>query len=332
VSFDLILPFLEPIAGLIESDGVSEIMVNATADQHSRVFVERYGCVDAVSDVGLDPDSLLVAVKNIARTLGEEITEERPLLDARLPDGSRVAAAMPPISLDGITLTIRKFAEKLYSAGELARIGAVTEDTVEYLRGAISDHKSILISGGTSTGKTTMLNALARFIGPEERIVTIEDTAELHLEQPNLVRFEARREQQSGLPGLPIPAVTIRDLVKHSLRHRPDRIIVGEVRGGEAFDLLQALNTGHAGTIATIHANSAALAINRLATCVLQAGVDLPYAAIRSSIADSIDLLLHLKRTRAGRRHVAELVEIEGYNGAADQFRLRAIYAEAGRE
>jgi pilus assembly protein CpaF len=177
-----------------------------------------------------------------------------------------------------------------------------------------------------------MLNALARFIGPEERIVTIEDTAELHLEQPNLVRFEARREQQSGLPGLPIPAVTIRDLVKHSLRHRPDRIIVGEVRGGEAFDLLQALNTGHAGTIATIHANSAALAINRLATCVLQAGVDLPYAAIRSSIADSIDLLLHLKRTRAGRRHVAELVEIEGYNGAADQFRLRAIYAEAGRE
>jgi pilus assembly protein CpaF len=332
VSFDLILPFLEPIAGLIESDGVSEIMVNATADQHSRVFVERYGCVDAVSDVGLDPDSLLVAVKNIARTLGEEITEERPLLDARLPDGSRVAAAMPPISLDGITLTIRKFAEKLYSAGELARIGAVTEDTVEYLRGAISDHKSILISGGTSTGKTTMLNALARFIGPEERIVTIEDTAELHLEQPNLVRFEARREQQSGLPGLPIPAVTIRDLVKHALRHRPDRIIVGEVRGGEAFDLLQALNTGHAGTIATIHANSAALAINRLATCVLQAGVDLPYAAIRSSIADSIDLLLHLKRTRAGRRHVAELVEIEGYNGAADQFRLRAIYAEAGRE
>jgi pilus assembly protein CpaF len=332
VSFDLILPFLEPIAGLIESDGVSEIMVNATADQHSRVFVERYGCVDAVSDVGLDPDSLLVAVKNIARTLGEEITEERPLLDARLPDGSRVAAAMPPISLDGITLTIRKFAEKLYSAGELARIGAVTQETVEYLRGAISNRKNILISGGTSTGKTTMLNALARFIGPEERIVTIEDTAELHLEQPNLVRFEARREQQSGLPGLPIPAVTIRDLVKHSLRHRPDRIIVGEVRGGEAFDLLQALNTGHAGTIATIHANSAALAINRLATCVLQAGVDLPYAAIRSSIADSIDLLLHLKRTRAGRRHVAELVEIEGYNGAADQFRLRAIYAEAGRE
>jgi pilus assembly protein CpaF len=332
VSFDLILPFLEPIAGLIESDGVSEIMVNATADQHSRVFVERCGCVDAVSDVGLDPDSLLVAVKNIARTLGEEITEERPLLDARLPDGSRVAAAMPPISLDGITLTIRKFAEKLYSAGELARIGAVTQETVEYLRGAISNRKNILISGGTSTGKTTMLNALARFIGPEERIVTIEDTAELHLEQPNLVRFEARREQQSGLPGLPIPAVTIRDLVKHSLRHRPDRIIVGEVRGGEAFDLLQALNTGHAGTIATIHANSAALAINRLATCVLQAGVDLPYAAIRSSIADSIDLLLHLKRTRAGRRHVAELVEIEGYNGAADQFRLRAIYAEAGRE
>jgi pilus assembly protein CpaF len=192
-------------------------------------------------------------------------------------------------------------------------------EVLEHLRSAIADRKNILVSGGTSTGKTTMLNAVAGFIDPRDRIVVIEDTAELSLAQPNLVRFEARREQ----PGS--PAVTIRDLVKATLRHRPDRILLGEVRGAEAFDLLQALNTGHSGTLATIHANSAAQSLTRFASCVLQSDVQLPFQAIRSSIADSVNMLLQIER-RDGRRVVSELVEVEGYDQGRDQFQLRSVY------
>ena len=315
MSFEVILPFLRPIESLILDDDVSEIMVNGS----SRIFIERRGQLQEIACVAMEEKTLQIAVKNIARSLGDEISEERPLLDSRLPDGSRVAAVFPPCSIGGTTLTIRKFAAKLFTVDELVRIGTLDVEVVELLREAIGARQNILVSGGTSTGKTTMLNALATFIDPFDRIVVIEDTAELHLEQPNVVRFEARREQ----PGS--PAVSIRDLVKATLRHRPDRILLGEVRGAEAFDLLQALNTGHSGTLATIHANSASQAITRLASCVLQSDVQLPFHAIRSGIADSINLLVHIER-RNGRRAVTEVVEIEGYEPAADRFCLQSRY------
>lgn len=315
MGFELILPFLRPIEHLISDEEISEIMVNGSG----RIFVEKHGDLAEVCDARLTEKNLQVAVRNIARALGDEISEHMPLLDSRLPDGSRVAAVIPPCSIGGTTLTIRKFHSRQFTATELVRIGTLPASVLEYLRNAVTTHTNILISGGTGTGKTTLLNALAQFIHEDERIVLIEDTAEIQLDKPNLVRFEARREQPD------LPAVTIRDLVRATLRHRPDRILLGEVRGGEAFDLLQALNTGHSGTLSTIHANSAPQALARLTSCVLQAGVELPYSAIRANIADAIELLLHIER-RHGQRLVAELLRIDRYDQSQDRYELSTVY------
>lgn len=320
MGFELILPFLRPIEHLILDTEISEIMVNGSG----RIFVERRGDLKEIADARLTEKNLQVAVRNIARSLGDEINEAQPLLDSRLPDGSRVAAVIPPCSIGGTTLTIRKFHSKRFTAEELVRIGSLTPALLHQIQVAIENRENILISGGTGTGKTTLLNALANFIGDRERIVLIEDTAEIQLEKPNLVRFEARREQ----PGM--PAVAIRDLVRATLRHRPDRIVLGEVRGGEAFDLLQALNTGHSGTLSTIHANSAQQAITRLTSCVLQAGVELPYAAIRANIADAIQLLLHIER-RHGKRYAAELMRIERYEPSQDRYELKTLFERTNR-
>lgn len=320
MSFDVILPFLRPIAHLIQDPEVSEIMVNGA----NRVFVERDGLLSEVVDVALDDRNLRVAVKNIARALGDDVSEEHPILDARLPDGSRVAAVFPPCSLGGTTLTIRKFQTRFFTAEELVRIGTMSPEVLSTLRDAIAVGANVLISGGTSTGKTTILNALAAFLPSDERIVIVEDTAELHVEYANLVRLEARRQQPHA------PAVTIRDLLRATLRHRPDRIIVGEVRGGEAFDLLQALNTGHAGTLSTIHANSATQALTRLSSCALQGGVELPYRAIRQQIADAIHVVLHLSRTQR-RRYVRELIRVGCYNGVRDSYELETLFTSADR-
>ena len=309
MSFDLILPFLRPIADLIQDPDISEIMVNGSR----RIFIERQGRLQEVTGVRLDERNLTVAVKNIARALGDDISEEQPILDSRLPDGSRVAAILPPCSVGGTTLTIRKFHTRFYTAEELVRIGTMTPDVLEPVRAAIAQNRNILISGGTSTGKTTLLNALAAFLPANDRVVLIEETAELQLDRPNLVRFEARRAQAD------LPAVTIRDLLRATLRHRPDRILVGEVRGGEAFDLLQALNTGHAGSLSTIHANSAAQALARFASCVVQSGVELPYQAARYQIADAIDLVLHLGRHR-GTRVVQQLLKVGRYDAPGDRY------------
>ena len=315
MSFDLILPFLRPIAHLIQDPEVSEIMVNGPG----RIFVERTGVVSEIAGLRLDERNLTVAVKNIARALGDDISEEKPILDSRLADGSRVAAVVPPCSLGGTTLTIRKFRTRFFTAEELVRIGTMPAELLDRLRTAIARNENILISGGTSTGKTTLLNALASFLPERDRVVLIEETAELQIDRPNLVRFEARREQ----PGL--PAVTIRDLLRATLRHRPDRIIVGEVRGGEAFDLLQALNTGHAGSLSTIHASSAGQALARFASCVVQSGVELPYQAARYQIADAIDLVLHLSRRR-GVREVAELIRVERYDQERDRYDCATVF------
>jgi pilus assembly protein CpaF len=315
MSWEVIIPFLRPIENLIRDPDISDIMVNGG----SRVFIEKFGHLKEVPEAVISEKSLQVAVRNIARVLGDDISEEMPLLDARLPDGSRVAAVFPPCSVTGTILTIRKFHAKRYTADELARTGTLTLALLRELREAVENRRTILISGGTGTGKTTLLNALASFIPENERIVVIEDTSELQVAKPNLVRLEARR-QQGGLP-----PVTMRDLLRTSLRLRPDRILIGEVRGGEAFDLLQALNTGHAGSLSTIHANSAEQALSRFTNCVLQSGIELPYAAIRANIGEVFSLIVHIER-RQGQRFVSEVLQVKRYLPGEDRYELLGLF------
>lgn len=300
MSWEVIIPFLKPIEGLIRDPDISDILVNGS----DHVFIEKFGEMLQVPGVIISEKSLQIAIRNIARQLGGDISDDKPILDARLPDGSRVTAIASPSSVNGTSLAIRKFQSKLYGPQDLVRIGTLTPELLMQLQTAVELHQSILISGGTATGETTLLNALSHFIGPEERVIVIEDTSEIQIEKNSLVRLEARREQ----PGR--TAISIRDLLKATLRLRPDRIILGEVRGGEAFDLLQALNTGHSGSLSTIHANSAAEAISRFATCVLMSGIDLPYRVIRQNIGESLDLVIQLKR-QDGKRVVAQVLRIK---------------------
>jgi pilus assembly protein CpaF len=313
--FEMILPFLKPIEHLILDGSISEVMVNGS----EHVFIERNGFLERVPNVSIGDRALMVAVKNIARRLGDDISESKPILDSRLPDGSRVAAVIPPCSLGGVTLTIRKFNTRHFQMEDLIAAGTLDRAIANRLEDYVLTRKNILISGGTGTGKSTLLSILGKFIPPEERTLVIEDTAEIHLIQQNLVRLEARREQNG------LPAVAIRDLLKAALRHRPDRIILGEIRGGEAFDLLQLLNTGHSGTLSTIHANSARQGLARFTSCVLQSGVDLPYRAIKTNIADSLGAVVHIER-RPGRRYVSEILEINGYDPDADLFDYAAVF------
>jgi pilus assembly protein CpaF len=314
--FEVILPFLKPIEHLILDESISEVMVNGP----DRVFIERDGYIQKVPGIALGERSLTVAVKNIARRLGDDISESKPILDSRLPDGSRVAAVIPPCSLSGVTLTIRKFNSRHFDIEDLIRSCTLDRRLANQLEDYLLQRRNLLISGGTGTGKTTLLTALGKFIPADERILLIEDTAEIQLAHENLVRFEARRAQNGT------PAVSIRDLLKAALRHRPDRILVGEVRGGEAFDLLQLLNTGHSGTISTIHASSAKQGLSRFTSCVLQSGMDLPYRAIKTNIGDSLNVVVQIER-RPGRRFISEVLEINSYDPDADLFDFCAIYA-----
>jgi pilus assembly protein CpaF len=313
--FEMILPFLKPIEHLILDDSISEVMVNGA----DHVFIEKQGFLQQVPGVTLGERSLMVAVKNIARRLGDDISESKPILDSRLPDGSRVAAVIPPCSLGGVTLTIRKFNTRHFEMEDLIRAGTLDRALANRLEDCVLTRKNILISGGTGSGKTTLASILGKFIPPDERILIIEDTAEIQLRQENLVRFEARREQNG------IPAVAIRDLLKAALRHRPDRIILGEIRGGEAFDLLQLLNTGHSGTLSTIHANSAKQGLARFTSCVLQSGIELPYRAIKTNIADSLNVIVQVER-RPGRRYISEVLLINGYDPDTDLFDYSAVF------
>ena len=318
-SLDRILPFLKPIEDLLCDPTITEVMVN---DGGRRICVEREGTIEAVHDRTLETRNLTVAIKNIARACGDEISDAQPLLDARLEDGSRVAAMFPPCAVSGPVLTIRKFTRR-YSLDDLVAVGSLNAPTASALTRAVATEQNILISGGTGTGKTTLLNALAAHIPDRDRIVLIEETAEIHLDKPNVLRLEARRAQQALGQEAPLPPVTIADLLRAALRHRPDRILVGEVRGAEAFDLLQALNTGLLGSLSTIHANSAEQAFTRLAHCVLTANVGLPHRSTREAIGLAIHLVVHIARID-GHRRVTEIAAVRGYDAQHDRFQLES--------
>ena len=314
------LEALGPLRPLVEDDTLTEIMVNGT----DMVYVEREGKI-LLTDVRFDDENhLLRVIDLIVSAVGRRIDHRQPLCDARLLDGSRVNAVVPPISIDGPILTIRKFAKDPYQVGDLIRFGTLTEASAAFLRACVLARANIMISGGTGTGKTTLLNVCSSFIPIDERIVTIEDAAELQLHQEHVCRMEARPADINGEG-----RIAIRELVINSLRMRPDRIVVGECRGGEALDMLQAMNTGHEGSMSTVHANTAADAISRLETMVLMAGAELPMPAIRKQIAAAVNLIIQLSRLKDGSRRVTSVTEIIGMEG--DTITMQDIFTFQSR-
>ncbi len=295
-----------PIDGLLKDDTVSEVMVNSSAD----VYVEREGKI-VLADVQFRDDAhVLQIIEKIVAPVGRRIDESSPMVDARLPDGSRVNAIIPPLALKGPCLTIRKFSKNPLTMATMVKYNTLTEKMATLLRACVMGKLNIMVSGGTGSGKTTTLNALSSFIPNDERIVTIEDAAELQLRQDHVVILETRPANVEGKG-----AITIRDLVKNALRMRPDRIVVGEVRGSEALDMLQAMNTGHEGSLTTAHANSPRDALSRVETMVLMAGMDLPVRAIREQISSAIDLIVHQSRLQDGSRRITHLSEVQGMEG-----------------
>ncbi|MEP7309331.1 MAG: ATPase, T2SS/T4P/T4SS family [Acidobacteriota bacterium] len=322
-SLDRILPFLGPIRDLLTDDEITEVMVNAGGQA---IFVERRGRLQKVSGRTVPEHYLVAAIKNIARFCGDEISEAQPILDARLEDGSRIAAMFPPCSVAGPVLTIRRFTRR-YSLRDLVEIGSVAADAAQVLERAVLHRSNILIAGGTGTGKTTLLNALAAVIPVGDRLVVIEETSEIYLgNRENVLSFEARRARPASHDVPAVDAVTIADLLKATLRHRPDRIVVGEVRGAEAFDLLQALNTGHRGSLTTVHANSAPEALTRVAHCVARGGVGLPHAAVREAIASAIHMVVHITRSDVGTRRVSHILSIEQFDARLERFVTQDAY------
>ena len=297
---------LGPLEGLLADDSVSEIMVNGPR----RVYVERAGRLERADCQFTDEASVLAIIERIIAPLGRRCDESQPYVDARLADGSRVNAIIAPLSLSGPTLTIRKFSRRALTPEDFIRFGTWSHNAAEFMKLCVRLRKNVIVSGGTGSGKTTLLNLLSGFIPHSERIVTIEDAAELRLQQPHVVRLEARPPNIEGKG-----AVTIRDLVKNALRMRPDRILVGECRGGEALDMLQAMNTGHDGSLTTVHANSPRDVISRLETMVLMSGMDLPSRAIREQIASAVDCVIHESRLSDGSRKVVAISEVTGLEG-----------------
>jgi pilus assembly protein CpaF len=304
-----------PLERLLVDDTVTEIMVNGPYD----VWIEREGLLHKTTVRFTDESHLRRIINKMVAEVGRRIDEAQPMVDARLPDGSRINAVIPPLSLSGALLTIRKFGTERLDLESLIRIGTLSPEATDLLRGCVEARLNVLISGGTGTGKTTLLNALSAAIPDSERIVTIEDAAELRLAQRHVLRLECRPMNVEGEG-----EVTIRDLVRNALRMRPDRIVVGEVRGAEALDMLQALNTGHDGSLSTAHANSPRDALARLETMVLMAGYDLPLRAIRQQIASALDLVIQLERLHDGSRKVVAITEVQRME--SDVITLQDLY------
>ena len=311
---ELLKPFLPGLENVLEDPEVSEIMINGPRN----VWVERRGKLVSHDAPRLDAAALVRAAIHIARPLGLDPTRS-PIVDARLEDGSRVAICVPPAS-PSVAITVRRFGNRSFSPDDLVRLGSLPQKVLNAARKVLQGRQNILVSGGTGSGKTTLLNALIELLPDDERIVSIEDTLELRIDRSNCVRFEAR--------GLATGAVTIRDLVRHALRHRPDHIVVGEVRGGEAADLLQALNTGHGGSLTTIHANNAESALSRLASCAMQGGGDLPWEVTCRGVVDGIAMVIHMTR-RKGRRFVEEALHVGDYEATKRRWHYRPVAFES---
>ena len=303
------------ITPLLLDDSVSEVMVNG----RDQIYVERQGKLVRAEAAFASDEDLIRVIREIAAFVGRRIDEESPMVDARLPDGSRVNAIIPPLAIDGPSLTIRKFAKDPYTVQDLVRFGTLTEEAAGFLQACVTARMNAIVSGGTGSGKTTTLNVLSSFIPSDERIVTIEDAAELQLRQDHKVRLESRPPNLDGRG-----RISIRELVVNSLRMRPDRIVIGECRSGEALDMLQAMNTGHDGSLTTIHANTPRDALSRLETLVLMSGIDLPQRAIREQMASALVLIAHLTRLRDGTRRVTHVTEVQGMEG--DVITLQDIF------
>ncbi|HSK90953.1 MAG TPA: CpaF family protein [Euzebyales bacterium] len=305
-----------PIAEFLDDDSVTEVMVNSV----QAIYVERGGQLHRTAARFVSEEHLRRIIERIVAQVGRRIDESAPMVDARLPDGSRVNAVIPPLAVDGPALTIRKFSRDPLQVDDLISFGTLTSEVAEVLQACVVGRLNLLVSGGTGTGKTTLLNVLSSYVPEGQRIVTIEDAVELQLRQAHVIRLESRPTNIEGKG-----EVSIRDLVRNSLRMRPDRIIVGEVRSGEALDMLQAMNTGHEGSLSTVHANSPRDAMTRLETMVLMAGMELPIRAVREQIAAALDVIVHLNRLRDGTRRVTKITEVQGMQG--DVVTLQDIYA-----
>ncbi len=295
-----------PLQPLLEDDEISEVMVNGP----KKVYIERKGKLSKTNITFENDAAVIKLIEKIVLPLGRRIDADSPTVDARLPDGSRVNAVIPPCALDGPVITIRKFKKDKLTVDQLIKFGSITKGMAEFVRACVHSRLNIVISGGTGSGKTTLLNVLSSFIPEDERIITIEDAAELKLQQDHVVRLETKVADAEGRHAVPI-----RELVRNSLRMRPDRIVVGECRGGEALDMLQAMNTGHDGSLTTLHANSPRDAISRLETMCMMAGMDLPVRVIREQIASAIDLIIQQSRLRDGSRKVTAITEVAGMEG-----------------
>jgi pilus assembly protein CpaF len=306
---------LGPLEALVKDDSVTEIMVNGP----DSIYVEREGKLYRTGESFFDEQQLRRTIEKIVAKVGRRIDEASPYVDARLADGSRVNAIIPPLALDGPALTIRKFAAEAYRVEELITFGTWNAAAAEFMEACVSGRMNVLVSGGTGAGKTTTLNVLSSFIPANERIITIEDAAELRLQQPHIVRLESRPPNIEGSG-----EVTIRDLVRNALRMRPNRIVVGEVRGGEALDMLQAMNTGHDGSISTVHANTPRDVLGRLETMVLMAGTELTVKAVREQISSAVDIIIHQGRLKDGTRRVTHISEVLNMEG--DVITLQDIY------
>jgi pilus assembly protein CpaF len=310
-----------PLEPLLEDSSITEVMANGPKN----VYIERYGLIEKTNVTFENDAHLMRIIDRIVSPLGRRVDESSPMVDARLPSGYRVNATIPPLSLDGPLLTIRKFATTPYTAQDLIANGTFSPNLVSFIKACVEARVNLVISGGTGTGKTTLLNVVSAFIPNRERILTIEDTAELQMKQEHVGRLEKRPPNVEGRG-----EVTIRQLVINALRMRPDRIIVGEARGGEALDMLQAMNTGHDGSMTTIHSNSPRDTLRRIETMVLMAGMELPLKAIREQVASAIELIVHMNRMRDGTRKVTQVSEVQGLEGDSIVMQDIFVYEQTG--